>query len=346
VTSILLAADERYLPYVVCSIDQLAWFGRRADGITLVVPASASEEDLAGPRTAAEAYGLELEVVAVSGLTRPREDGLLFDNGYISHFTYAKLLLPETLPNLDDVLYLDVDTVIRGPLDDLLGWDLRHPLGAVEELAQNSLRMFGTNRVPYFNAGVLRMSLERMRAERVWEQAYEILLNRPGLRFQDQDILNLVFRGRFDILPGTWNVFDSLARTNPNLWAMRDPTIVHFAGPVKPWHCNADSRFAREWRRHYAAASRAGTSRGRDGAPADVVERGAAAAGRSRRVLPAPARRAARSLAVRAVGRAIGRLEETRTALELGRRWQANLDVTLDAEAARGPDLPPGGGLR
>lgn len=336
-TSIVLAVDQNYLPYVDSTIAQLARFGRRADGIALVVPASVAEEALDHPRSVAVAHDIALEVVAISEITHLFDQGLLVDNGYISHFTYAKLMLAETLPHLDEVLYLDVDTVIRAPLDALLDWDLRHPLAAVEELVQNSRRLFGTSRTPYFNAGVLRLSMERLRRDRVWGQAQELLRKRPEMRFQDQDVLNLIFQGRFDILPGTYNVFDSLATSNRNLWAMRDPAIVHFAGPVKPWQSAADSRFAHEWRRYYAEAVRSvglsgtefeGSGRSEVGVPPSRVVS---------RVLPPQARKVAKSVGLRALDHTMGRLERTKTALELGPRWRANLAITMESAL---PEMP------
>lgn len=210
-------------------------------------------------------------------------------------------------------------------------------MGAVEELVQNSRRLFGTSRSPYFNAGVLRLSLERLRRDRIWEQAQGLLRNRPGLRFQDQDLLNLIFRGRFDILPGTYNVFDSLATSNRNLWAMRDPAIVHFAGPVKPWDSAADSRFAHEWRRYYAEAVRAAGLPGTGVEGSRPRELGAPASTVARRALPPQARKVAKSIGLRALDRTMGRLERTKTALELGPRWRANLEITVDSAL---PQMP------
>lgn len=253
-TSIVLAADERYLPYTICSLAQLARFGRRADGVTVIVPSTVPESISDDLTAAAGRFGIDVDVIRTAGLAPLHVSGLLSDSGYISHFTYVKLFIAECLPNHDDVLYLDIDTLIRAPLDALLSWELRHPVGAVEELGMNSRRLFSTSRDPYFNAGVLRMSLERLRREGLWQQAQDLIRARPGLRFQDQDILNLLLRGRIDILPVTYNVFDSLTLVNRDLWSMRDPAIIHFAGRVKPWHEAAKSRFAVEWRRQYSEA--------------------------------------------------------------------------------------------
>lgn len=252
--SVVMAADDRYLPYVPCTLAQLARFGRASGSVTLIVPAKTSRDLRSGVDTAASRYGIALEVVSAAELDSLYARGLIYDYQYISHHTYSKLILAEVLPHLDQVLYLDVDTLIRAPLDDLLAWKLRHPVGAVAELGRAGLHLFGTVQQPYFNAGVLRMSLERMRHERAWDQAKQLLETRRGLVLQDQDVLNLLFRGRFDNLPLGFNVFDSVTRGSRGLAVLRDPVIVHFAGPVKPWHRSATSPFAREWRRWYSEA--------------------------------------------------------------------------------------------
>jgi lipopolysaccharide biosynthesis glycosyltransferase len=107
--------------------------------------------------------------------------------------------------------------------------------------------------VPYFNAGVLRMSLARLRDEKLAEKSIEILGDRRRLAFQDQDVLNLLFRDRHDVLPQTFNVFDAYTRHTMSTWeALKDPAIVHFAGSGKPWHSDMRTKFAKEWRMLHA----------------------------------------------------------------------------------------------
>lgn len=320
-TSVVLAADHRYLPYVRCSLAQLARFGRRAAGVTLVVPATISAKALDAIRATASVHAISLDVVSISELDGLHARGLINDYQYVSYHTYSKLLLAEALPHLDEVLYLDVDTLIRAPLDDLLAWKLRHPLGAVPELGRSGAHLFGTTQRPYFNAGVLRMSLERLRQDRVWDQARAILEDGGGghITLQDQDVLNLIFRDRFDSLPLVFNVFDSASQENRNLAVLQDPVIVHFAGAFKPWQRASTSPFAREWRSRYAEASFAAdlpaTTPGHD---ADTAARDL---GRGRlvslakAVLPTRFKRGAKAAAVDVLDRTMSRMEEVKAGL-------------------------------
>lgn len=254
-TAIVLAADDRYLPFLPCTLLQVSIHGRSADGVLLAVPVGTSSETVAPAVDAARRFGIGLEVVELRSLADLERRGAIAERGHVSSFTYSKLVLAEDLVDYDDVLYLDIDTLVRGSLEPLLEWPLRFELGGVPELGTNGMHLFGTVRTPYFNAGVLRMGLGRMRESGLWSRAQRILQKRPRLPFQDQDILNIVYRDAFDILPPTYNVFDLAVREAPPYFQVfHDPTIVHFVGPTKPWHRESGSVNAQEWRQTHAEA--------------------------------------------------------------------------------------------
>ena len=212
VTAIVLAADDRYLPFVPCSLRQLATHAPTADGVVLAVPAGTSPVLTTPAERAARRFGMSFEVVALDSLADLERRGAIAERGHVSTFTYSKLAMAHDLTSFDEVLYLDVDTLVRGSLAGLLDWPLRYEIGGVPELGTNGLELFSSIRVPYFNAGVLRMSLARMRESGLWERSQDVLRQHPRLPFQDQDVLNLLYRDAFDVLPPTYNVFDLAVR--------------------------------------------------------------------------------------------------------------------------------------
>lgn len=155
---------------------------------------------------------------------------------------YARLMLAELLPgDVGRVIYLDCDTLVRAPIEDLYTIDLGgQPLGAVRDstapfislgrdMARNGEIFDGA--VPYFNSGVLVLDLAAwrqldLRADLARLDAQGIL---PQLYF-DQDLLNLIFRGRWQALPWRWNTIDADATHE----AM-NPFILHFTKVGKPW---------------------------------------------------------------------------------------------------------------
>lgn len=263
-THVVLAADEEYFEYAKCSLLQLARHAPSAKGVILVVPPGVSTGARADVEEAGRRFGVDVEIVEITGLVDLQDNAVIHDRGHVSAFTYSKLVLAEALPDIDRALYLDIDTLVRASLDDLLERELVNPIGAVPELGRNGVHLFGSTRVPYFNAGVLLMSLARLREERLWERSQGILRRNPRLPFQDQDVLNSIFRDRFDVLPLSANVFDSVARWSPpEAKVFRDPSIVHFVGPDKPWHEGNTSTFAEAWRRVHAESI---------GLPSDLAE--------------------------------------------------------------------------
>jgi hypothetical protein len=254
-TVAVITVDEAYLRWAPALVRGLATHASGVDGMAVVVPAGTSPRAWQDTADAARRHGLDLEVRTLVGLddlddrTRfPLTDGP-------SSFAYARLAMGSTLPDVDRVLYLDVDILVRGPLDVLLDWPLRRTAAMAPELTAQGERLFGDIRVPYYNSGVLVASLDRWRADDVLGRSLDLLATTPGLRFMDQDVLNVLLRGDIDPLPITFNVPDSWSPLAARVPVLRDPAIVHFSGHPKPWVAEYQAPHAREWRAAFAAAT-------------------------------------------------------------------------------------------
>lgn len=175
----------------------------------------------------------------------------------LSQFTQAmwyRVLLPELLPQVGKVLYLDADTIVADKLEPLWDTDLAdNYLGAVTNVFQHNhvqrpaeLGLAGSE--VYFNSGVLLMNLAQMRADgssdalRAYARAHAHEIEWP-----DQDTLNVVLGSRRLPLHPRWNCMNSMfafraARKVFGRKALREarrhPGIRHFEGPGvnKPWN--------------------------------------------------------------------------------------------------------------
>ncbi|WP_336801786.1 glycosyltransferase family 8 protein [Kaistia sp. MMO-174] len=151
-----------------------------------------------------------------------------------SQAVYARLLIPELLPQHSRAIYIDSDAVVTTSLSELWDLDLGDNLvaGCLDGMMDPAfLAGVGMRADEYVNSGVIVMDLDRWRAERVSEQAIAILDARPDLGYPDQTALNLVTRGRAKLLDRRFNF---LAREITRFEKMT-PSIVHYAGPDKPW---------------------------------------------------------------------------------------------------------------
>ncbi|GHT96385.1 hypothetical protein FACS1894141_6480 [Spirochaetia bacterium] len=97
---------------------------------------------------------------------------------HVSLATYFRILMPSILPsNLDKILYLDCDIIVRKSLVDLWATDITHnPIGAVYDMTIDDIRNYNRLRydraLGYFNAGVLLVNLKYWRDNNVWQIKY------------------------------------------------------------------------------------------------------------------------------------------------------------------------------
>ena len=171
---------------------------------------------------------------------------------------YARLLLGELLPpDLERVLYLDCDMLVRRPLEELFDTDLEgKPIGAVLDtlhpfiMGRRDMRenpdIFDLAD-PYFNSGLMLVDMAGWRAMDVRGAMGELATRGWLARLQyDQDMLNIIFRGRWKALPWRWNTMDA-HRAHETL----NPAILHFTGLNKPWALTAGIRRSTAYARWY-----------------------------------------------------------------------------------------------
>ena len=203
----------------------------------------------------AESHGVRLAYYGTPEV--PRETTVTFGR---SLATYYRINAPSLLPEeVETVLYLDCDTIIEQPPDDLfaLNWGNDLIAGVQDTMAVSYLQNIGlTSKDRYVNAGVLMMNLKAWRREGVEEQCAACLENHNfSLPNNDQDVLNDVCRGRIRFLPLRFNVLtpcyrytaDQIKRLRgietyyseeERQEAVRNPAVIHYAGTVydRPWN--------------------------------------------------------------------------------------------------------------
>ena len=120
-----------------------------------------------------------------------------------------KAAITKILPECDQVLLLDCDTIVEHDLGEL--WDLNMwgcYFAAVKQHEEHGDGRDGAF-MPgdYFNAGVLMCNLAMLRRYNMDGQLIETL-NTHSWDFNEQDAINKLCAGRIRELPGRWNVSD------------------------------------------------------------------------------------------------------------------------------------------
>jgi lipopolysaccharide biosynthesis glycosyltransferase len=167
---------------------------------------------------------------------------------------WYRIFLPDLLPDVDRILYLDGDTIACDSLAPLWTTDLEGAyLGAVSNVFQDDhlghLTALGYDDPrDYFNSGVLLLNLELMRRDGCTQALLEYAKgHRHELVWPDQDTLNVVLGRRRRALHPRWNCMNSMFRYPWSMYvfgaealacARESPGIRHFEGPTlnKPWH--------------------------------------------------------------------------------------------------------------
>jgi lipopolysaccharide biosynthesis glycosyltransferase len=176
------------------------------------------------------------------------------DRGHLNRTVLFRLGLETLAPaECKRVIYLDADIVVLGDVRELWASDLDGaPLGVVrdayvdaDEFAQKWGRPVGKSF--YFNAGMMVIDLEKIRAERSFSAALDFVVKHNSeLLLGDQDALNYTFWGRWTSVDPAWNVQRYLspkerAEEQQELsrrWRRATPAMVHFIGMEKPWMPN------------------------------------------------------------------------------------------------------------
>ncbi len=176
---------------------------------------------------------------------------------YISPETYYRYFIAEVLPQADRALYLDTDLIVKGNLTGLYQTDLTgYDLAGVEDMF---IRDKGyksdiglTSSDVYVNGGVLLMNLDQMRTDRVGQKCVEQTKALTGkILYQDQDIINLVCRGKIKAVDSIYNMTSRNMRREKS--KLKQACILHYTGAKKPWQTRVIQGHV--WK-HYARQAR------------------------------------------------------------------------------------------
>lgn len=171
-----------------------------------------------------------------------------------SRMTYARLLLPQVLSDVEYVIYCDVDFLWQADVAEL--WRQRNPHVIVKTTREGKVQTrrieepwFRERNLPYsfdryFCAGLLLFNLNQCRRFRVFEKMLQFLDVHPDVQAPDQTALNAVLqKEKFGdeienvcLLSPKWQVFAGDVTDE----LLQNGCVIHYAGTT-PW------RLPRRW---------------------------------------------------------------------------------------------------
>ena len=261
---IVLSANDKFAPYLdvmIQSIIRNASPTRQYDIIVLFNDISEKNRNLI-VWEARDKTNISIRFIRVCEYF---DASKLFVDQHLSVETYYRLIIPEIMPDYHKILYLDCDMVADRDVAELYDLDLNGcMIGAAKDIdvaGQINLRQNDWDRYvveelklssgfDYFQAGVLILDLDQLRKTATSEELIALASSRSW-RCHDQDVLNIVCKGRVYYIPQKWNTlmdWQEPGRSRMQILKMaprglyeeyatarKEPYMIHFAGYQKPW---------------------------------------------------------------------------------------------------------------
>jgi lipopolysaccharide biosynthesis glycosyltransferase len=190
---------------------------------------------------------------------------LWYKNNYYPKQIFYRLFMTELLPlDIDKVLYLDCDTMVRGSLDDLWNINIENCfVGVTPDGDSGILEIYNRLRYSitqgYFNSGVMLVNLTLWRKDGIFDKIFNYINGiKEKLVLGDQDPMNYLFKDFKVHIPLKYNVQPkflykyqympfSIYQYKDELDEARvNPVILHYAG-CRPWEENCPHPYKEEF---------------------------------------------------------------------------------------------------
>lgn len=181
-----------------------------------------------------------------------------------------KFSIPDLLPELEKVLYIDGDLIVQSDLNAFYSTDVSDVYaGVIKDYHALTFKgdvweRLGIRLEGYFNSGVMLLNLAKMREEEVTEKLIDYRMN--GINYyMDQDTLNVVFGHKVKYLDFRYNatltnwrnkasedlsVYYKMDYREDKYDYLREAEIVHYCSSDKPWRYY-DTHFADVWYKYF-----------------------------------------------------------------------------------------------
>ena len=171
---------------------------------------------------------------------------------FYSLMTYNRYLIPLLKPNLNKVLYSDVDVIYMDDIQKMYDVDLGKfalaapieeiglPLGDGYDHKTRKEKLKINQNHLYFQAGNIIIDCDYWRKNKIVEKCFETTLkHKDHLLCPDLDVLNILFQNNYKKLDYRFSVCThricSEEKNQEMLEAAENPFCIHYASQKKPW---------------------------------------------------------------------------------------------------------------
>lgn len=259
--SIVLASDDNFVQH--CMVTMSSVLKNNTDVHFYLFTEGLKERNSSSLNSFVKSKGGQLTICTINSsvikdFPMPKSGG-----EHISVATYYRLFVERFLPSeIQRVIYMDCDMVVRGSLSDLWETDLTgKAMGAVyQACSAEAEKDLGRLNIPidegYFNAGLLLINLDYWRSHDVTNRLFAFIRMHSNLIKQhDQDVLNAVLYKEVKAISYTWNFLPLFINKFSRQFPIKAdysitieyPIVIHYVSVPKPWEYGCSNPYKNEY---------------------------------------------------------------------------------------------------
>lgn len=266
--NIVYTVDNKFVPQLATGICSICENNKDEELCFYVVSKGITDNNKDALTKYVSTYGKKLCIIELSDIKDYVDFD--FDTSSWNDIVLARLFLDRWLPDdVEKILYLDGDTMVRGSLHDLWKIDLtNYVIGAAVEPTVNGKRKKAINlesTKPYYNAGVLLINMKKWREMDAGKIVLDFYRKHQGRLFaNDQCAINGALKDDILQIPISYNFFNSYRFYNykslvkmmkPARFISKEeyqrscnhPVIIHFLGEERPWRVGNKHPYTKEY---------------------------------------------------------------------------------------------------
>ena len=256
IIEIAIGIDSKYVLQAVVFITSLLENKKKSSlyKIFIMTADDVNDEDRKILNKLMDKYGKDNLIINLYDMKYSFNDA--YSDSHVSKAAYYRINLPSLLPNLDRVIYSDIDVVNFEDLYELYNLEFKKNIyfrGILDyaNLA-NSLAQYGVKTKKYMNSGLMVINLKEIRNNGVEKKIIDFVNSHKYLSLYDQTAINAVCNNNFEKIPLKYNRFNfgtlqNIMNFNNNQdkkyryndaeikEAFYSPVMLHYAGWEKPW---------------------------------------------------------------------------------------------------------------
>lgn len=256
--NIVYTFDDGYVEITAVSILSLLKSNESVDEINIIiVDCGISDENKEHLKKLVADF--KRKIVFVDGKGMESKIPIKLDLLYWSFVCYVRLFFSELLPNYDRVLHVDCDTIVEGNLENIYNLQLddgKLSAAAYDCLPTSKYAAGMEADEEYYSSGIILFDLKSMRKDNTQQKFVDYIVEKEGkLPHLDQDVFNVVLKGKIQTLPPQYNLMTQNLLFGKNsckffskgepyysveemTLALKEPVLYHLVGykyVSKPW---------------------------------------------------------------------------------------------------------------